>query len=285
MKAAGTAGFETRRVRLADVELFCELAGSGEPVFFIHGLGSCAEDWRSQMEFFRDRYRVIACDLRGHGRSSKPHGTYSMERFAADVAAMLREVATGPAHVVGISLGGMVAFQLAVDAPELVRSLTIVNSGPAVPARTFKQRLPLYVRLLYAHVLGLPAMAKMVAKRLFPKPGQEPLQRAFIARLSANDRECYLASLKAIFAGWSVADRLGSVRCPVLVLAADQDYTPVALKQAYVSRLPDARLVVIPDSRHAVPLEKPREFNEALASFLSSVSAAGAIAQPLQVAH
>jgi 3-oxoadipate enol-lactonase len=283
MTSAATTVVETRDVRVGDVELNCEIAGSGEPLLFIHGLGSCAEDWKPQIEYFRERYRTIACDLRGHGRSSKPRDPYSIEVFARDLASLLRELETGPAHVVGISLGGMVAFQLAVDAPERVRSLVVVNSGPAVPAETFKQRLPLHVRLLYARVLGLRGMAKMIAKRLFPKPEQVGLQRAFVARLAANDPHCYLASLRAIFAGWSVADRLPEIRCPVLVLASDQDYTPVALKQAYAARLPNAKVVVVPDSRHALPMEKPREFNAAVAAFLAGLPS-GDIGRPLMQA-
>jgi pimeloyl-ACP methyl ester carboxylesterase len=284
MRNTAAAAVETRQVRLAGVELHCEITGAGEPLLLIHGLGSCGEDWQPQIDRFRGRYRVITCDLRGHGKSSKPRSPYSIGLFAGDVASLLRELRSGPTHVVGISLGGMVGFQLAVDVPELVRSLTIVNSGPAVPAATFKQRLPLYVRLLYARVLGLRGMAKMIAKRLFPRPEQEDLRRAFIARLAANDMDCYLASLRAIFAGWSVADRLHEIRCPVLVLAADQDYTPVALKQAYVDRLPQAQLVVIADSHHALPMEKPREFNEALAKFLDPLAQADVGGRLMQAA-
>jgi pimeloyl-ACP methyl ester carboxylesterase len=111
-------------------------------------------------------------------------------------------------------------------------------------------------------------MAAAIAKRLFPAPGQEELQRVFVERLSANDKRCYLASLKAIFAGWDLSAHLPDIRCPTLVVTADQDYTPVALKEAYAARMPDARLVVIPDSHHAVFMEKPREFNAALEAFL-----------------
>lgn len=261
-----------RRVRTGDVDLHFEAVGEGEPLVLIHGLGSCGQDWGPQVGSFSDRYHVIALDLRGHGRSSKPRGPYSIPVFAQDTAALLRALQVGPAHVVGISLGGMVAFQLAVDAPELVKSLAIVNSGPAVPADTFKQRLPLNVRLAYLRFLGLPRMAKMIAKRLFPKPGQGALQEAFVARLSGNDKHAYRESLKAIF-GWSVVDRLDAIRCPVLVLTADQDYAPVELKRAYAERLADARVVVIPDSRHALPMEKPREFNAALDEFLASLAA------------
>jgi pimeloyl-ACP methyl ester carboxylesterase len=274
---AAIGPIEARRVGVGDVELHCEIAGSGAPILFLHGLGSCSEDWQEQIARFSNGYRAIACDLRGHGTSSKPRGPYSIEAFARDIAALLRELKAAPAHVVGLSLGGMVAFQLAVDAPELVRSLVIVNSGPAVPAETFKHRLPLYIRLVYAHTLGLRGMAEKMATRLFPKPEQVELRSAFVERLAANDKRCYLASLRAIFAGWSVVDRLPGIRCPVLVLASDQDYTPVSLKQAYAALLPDSRVVVVPDSRHALPLEKPDEFNEAVADFLAGVASADAV--------
>lgn len=270
MTTDGTAAPASRRIRVDDVELHVESVGEGEPLVLIHGLGACGLDWAPQTAFFCERYRVITIDLRGHGRSSRPRTGYSIERFAKDTAAVLQALETGPVHLVGISLGGMVTFQLAVDAPHLVRSMTIVNSGPAVPTLTFKQRLPLYIRLVYIRVLGLRRMAVAIAKRLFPAPDQAALRDTFVARLASNDKRCYVESLRAIFAGWGVADRLGAIACPVLALAADQDYTPVALKQAYVDRLPDARMVVIPDSRHAVPMEKPDAFNRALADFLST---------------
>ena len=275
----------SHRVRVDGIELHCEIAGEGQPVLLIHGLGSCTEDWAPQIAYFRQSHRVISIDLRGHGRSSKPRGAYSMERFAEDTTAALDELETGPVHVVGISLGGMVAFQLAVAAPHLVKSLTIVNSGPEVPARTFKQRLPLYIRLLFIYTLGLRKMAKMIAKKLFPEPDQADLRNGFIDRLTGNDKRCYVASLRAIFAGWGVADRLGDIGCPVLFIAADQDYTPVALKQVYVDRLPDARMVVIPNSRHALPMEKPDAFNRALADFLASLAGRAAGARSKQDAR
>ena len=267
------APIRSGRIRVDGAELYYEIDGEGEPLLFIHGLGSCAADWAPQIAYFRANYRIIAFDQRGHGRSSRPRDGYSIPRFAQDAIALLKALEIGPVHIVGLSLGGLVAFQVAVDAPELVKSMTIVNSGPEVPAQTFKQRIPLYVRLLYLHTLGLRRMAKAIAKNLFPQPEQADLQKVLIERLASNDKRCYAASLRAIFAGWGVAERLSEIRCPVLFVAADQDYTPVELKQAYVNRLPNARMVVVPDSRHALPMEKPREFNRALADFLGSLGA------------
>lgn len=285
MTSESPAQIQTRRVRVDDVELHCEIAGEGETLLLIHGLGSCTADWAPQVAHFRDAYRVVTFDLRGHGRSSKSREGYSIERFARDTAGLLDALGTGPVHVAGISLGGMVAFRLAVDAPQRLKSMAIVNSGPEVPAQTFKQRLPLYVRLFYIHALGLRKMAKKLAKHLFPEPAQGDLRSRFVARLAGNEKRCYIATLRAIFAGWGVADRLSEIRCPVLFIAADQDYTSVELKQSYVDRMPNAGMVVIPSSRHALPMEKPREFNRALADFLAPLAAQADAARSVQDAQ
>lgn len=252
------------------IRLHYESAGRGEPLLLIHGLGSSTRDWESQVAAFSRDFRVITFDLRGHGRSDKPRGPYSIGLLAEDTLALLQALDIS-AHLVGLSLGGMVAFQVAVDAPERVRSLTIVNSGPRGPEPTFKQRLPLYIRLFIIRLLGMRRMGEALARRLFPKPEQAGLRRTFGERFAANDREAYIAALKAIFGGWSVAGRLGDIQCPTLALASDQDYTSVDLKRAYVAALPRAELVVVPDARHALPLEKPQEFNQALAAFLRQV--------------
>lgn len=252
-----------------DLDVYYEITGAGQPLLLIHGLGSCTQDWKQQVVFFSQYFQVITFDLRGHGQSGKPSGPYSISLFAEDTAELLKTLDITRAHVVGISLGGMIAFQLAVNHPELVNSLVIVNSGPAVPADTFKQRIPLYLRLVMIHLLGLRKMAEKLGKHLFPKPEQAQLRQDFVERLAQNNKHTYLAALKAIFAGWSVADQLGDIQCPTLVLAAAQDYTPVALKEAYAAAIPKAELVVIPDARHALPLERPETFNETLAAFLS----------------
>ncbi len=92
--------------------------------------------------------------------------------------------------------------------------------------------------------------------------------RLFVERWAENDPRAYRDAMQAIV-GWSVTDRLSTIQCPTLVIAADQDYTPVAVKEAYVARMPRAELVVIGDSRHATPVEQPEQFNEALMAFLS----------------
>lgn len=255
------------QVHLGDIDTVYDLAGTGVPVALIHGLGSSGRDWEQQIPALANRYRVLTYDVRGHGRTSKPRGPYSVRQFADDLAALLVQLDHRPAHVVGISMGGMIAFQLAVDHPELVRSLTIVNSGPALVPHTFAEHIAVWTRRGIAKLRGPAGMGGMLAPRLFPYPDQEPLRQQFIRRWAENDKDAYYAALNAII-GWSVVDRVGSIGVPVLVMASDHDYTPVSAKQAYLPLIPGATLTVIPDARHALPVERPEAFNTALRAFL-----------------
>ena len=259
-------------LNIHSTSLHYEVAGDGPPLLFIHGLGSSVEDWEPQVREFAKHFRVIACDLRGHGRSDKPPGPYSVPQFAADTAALLKALGAGGAHVVGLSLGGCIAFQLALDFPALVQTLTIVNSAPEFVRRSFKTKLEIWRRTALVRWRGLRPMGERIGRRLLPRPEHAALRAAFIERFVRNDPRAYLETLKSLV-GWSVADQLGSLRCPVLIVAAEHDYTPVAAQEKCARRIPGARLVVIPDARHATPTERPAEFNAVLAAFLAAHSA------------
>ncbi|MEK6806682.1 MAG: alpha/beta hydrolase [Pseudomonadota bacterium] len=254
-------------IKLNDVRLHYVAEGRGVPLLLVHGLGGSSLDWEAQTAEFSKRYRVLVPDLRGHGQSDKPAGAYSMAMFAADMAALLRAEGVSQAHVVGLSLGGGVAFQLALDHPRLVKSLTIVNSGPHAIMETFAAKFAIQLRFVIIRLFGLQKLGEIVAKKLFA--GQDALRQTFIERFRVNQPGPYQASLRA-FIGWSVMNRLDEIRCPFLALTADQDYTPVAYKQNYVSRIQGAQLVVVPDAHHALPMEKPAAFNHALTAFLES---------------
>jgi 3-oxoadipate enol-lactonase len=256
------------KLHVRDIDLYYEVNGQGQPVVFIHGLGSSSRDWERQVPVFSKQYQVLTFDIRGHGKSDKPAGPYTIALFAADTAELIKGLGVAPAHIVGISLGGMIALQLAVSARDLVRSLTVVNAGPEFIIRTAKERLQVLQRQVIVRLLGMRKMGEVLSKRLFPKPGQEDLRSLFVERWAENDPRAYRDAMRALV-GWSVTDHLGSIQCPTLVISADQDYTPVAAKEAYVARMPRAELVVISDSRHATPVEQPEQFNEALLTFLS----------------
>ena len=258
-------------LRVRDIELYYEISGQGQPLLLIHGLGSSTRDWEEQIPCFSRHYQVIAFDVRGHGRSAKPPGPYTVPMFAADAAELIRLLGCGPAHVVGISMGGMIAFQLAVIAPHSVRSLVIVNSLPELVARALPEKLRLWQRQVLVRALGMRAMGSFLSKRLFPEPEQAGLRRKLIERWAQNDPRAYRAAFQALI-GWSVVDQLGEITCPTLMLASDADYTPVAQKRAYLARMKHGQLLVINGARHAVPVERPEEFNRAVLGFLSQLT-------------
>jgi pimeloyl-ACP methyl ester carboxylesterase len=110
-------------------------------------------------------------------------------------------------------------------------------------------------------------MGEALGGQLFPKPEQEALRKTFVERWAENDPQAYIETLLAM-QDWNVTSRLGSIRCPALIISADQDYSPVAAKEAYVKLMPKAELVIIADAHHATPLDQPIKFNAALGAFL-----------------
>ena len=256
------------KLKVNNIELYYETTGQGQNILFIHGLGSSTRDWEMQIPTFSKNYQTITFDLRGHGQSQKPSGPYSMSLFAKDTAELIKSLGIAPVHVVGISLGGMVAFQLAVDYPELIKRLVIVNSGPEVVVRTLKDRWQVFLRFAIVRLFGMRKMGEVLSKRLFPKDEHAEIRHMFVERWAENDIRSYLNTLRAIV-DWSVADKIHTINLPTLVVAADGDYTPVSAKEAFVPKMGNAELIVIQDSRHAVPVEKPEEFNQIVSAFLS----------------
>ena len=255
------------KIQSNNINLYYEVNGKGQPLLFIHGLGSSTQDWELQVSEFSKTYQVITFDLRGHGRSDKPAGPYSLPMFATDTAGLLKSLDVKSSHVVGLSLGGGIAFQLAIDFPALVKTMVIVNSAPEMVVRTFKDRVRVWQRFAIVRLLGMRKMGEVLSKRLFPKNEHETLRELFVESWAKNDSRAYQAAMRAMV-GWSVTDKLGSIKCPALIITADQDYTSVALKEEYTKLLPNAQLVVIPDAHHATPVEQPDLFNTVLMDFI-----------------
>lgn len=250
-----------------DIDLNVEITGNGPSVTLLHGLGSSLRDWEAQVPALARKYQVITLDLRGHGLSTKPKGPYSISLFASDIAAVLGYLDISKTNVIGLSMGAAIGFHLALDFPDLVHTLTIANMGGAVPIKSPSEIRNYLLRVLVVKFIGMRKMGEILGPKLFPKEDQQDLRDTLSARWAENDKQAYLASMKAL-KNWTVMERLSDIRCPTQIIHAENDYTALAHKQTMAELIPNIELNIINDAGHAANAEKPEEFNSLLETFL-----------------
>lgn len=238
------------------------------PVLLLHGLGSAGADWLFQFEALSGAgFRVLAPDLRGFGRSSAPPKV-TVKAMADDMAIFLKKLNAHPAYVVGISMGGTVALQLALDHPEFVSKLVLVNTFARMKFTSPREILYLLTRLLIASLVGPEKQAEMVAKRVFPHPGQETLRNNLKQRILHTNPCSYRSALQSLWK-FDVFNRLKELKMPVLVITGAEDTTvPPKVQEEMARAIPNARHVVVEGSGHGVIADNPEVFNMILLEFL-----------------
>lgn len=251
-------------VTVNDITLHYERTGGGPSVLLLHGLGSSSEDWENQVESLSDKYEMIVPDLRGHGRSSKPPGPYSIPQFSSDVATMLDELDVGSVRLVGISLGAMVGFQIVADRPDLVSRLIVVNALPEFETKHISQKIQLALRKVITRRLSMERIGDVLSKRLFPDEDMAQQRATMVERWARNDKVAYRAAFQAILDWAGVRSEMQTTMVPITVISSDLDYISPEDKQPYVDAMPTAEMVIMHDAHHAVPMERPHRFNVVL---------------------
>lgn len=252
------------------IEVYYERTGSGPPLLFLHGLGSSTRDWEDQVVHFSNSHEVVTADFRGHGRSGQPLEQYTIAGFAGDTAELIRRLNLDQPDVVGISLGGMVGFQLAADHPDLVGKLVVVNAVPETKIAGLGFRLQVALRKLLTRYASMEKIGEILAGRLFPEPDMAEQRQTLIERWAENDKSAYRSAFQAILKWDGVAAAMRAFDHPTLFIVSDEDYTPVESKEPYVEVMPNAEMALIENARHAVPAEWPARFNSVLEGFLES---------------
>src|SRR5438128_1036046 len=193
-------------IRVGDVALYFQTWGAGEPLMMVHGLGMSSELWRHQIPAFSRRYRMIAVDLRGFGRSDRPAeaGAYSIVRLAADVAAIARHLGIARMHYLGTSMGGFVGLELALSEPRLCRSLVLCHTSP----RMSMPREILEARVKALRETSMEEYGRMVATQALAAPVDPDLFDWLVKQIAANDRRAYTQVLTEGLSGFDVTSRL-----------------------------------------------------------------------------
>ena len=243
----------------------------GRPaILLLHGLGANAISWTLQLPpLIHAGFRPIAADAPGFGESPYDGKGWSISRAAGAMAGLLEELKTGPVHVVGLSMGGVIALQFALDFPSLARSLVLVNTFAVLRPRTPGGWLYFALRFVLVHVVGLPAQARFVARRIFPLPEQETLRQMLVASVLQSDARAYRAAMRAL-ALYNSKNRLGEIKAPTLVVTGESDTTvPLNSQKALARGIPGAKHMLIPNAGHAASVDNAGAFNRELLAFLS----------------
>jgi 3-oxoadipate enol-lactonase len=248
-------------------------ARGGPTVLLLHGLGATADSWKPQVPALVEAgYRVLIPDQRGFGRSTYPGSTGIVE-MAHDAAQLLRGLTDGPVHVVGISMGGTVALQLALEHPALIESLVLVNTAARLRPYRLDGWLSYAVRYVLLWAIGQRIQARLVARNTFPLPHQEEVRRLLAEQIVQANRSAYLASLRALGC-FNVLSRLEEICAPTLIVTGERDGTISPARQRLLADgIAGARHEVIPDAGHGVTADQPALFNELLLEFFDSARA------------
>ena len=258
--------------RVGDVHLHYELIDCTEPwkpgrppVLFIHGMGGDRRMWFYQIPEFCSRFATLTVDLRGHGMSSRPDGEWTIADMARDLVRLLRNLGAEKAHLVGLSLGGMVAQQFALDYPYATASLVLADTAAGTPVG-FEGEMQKALQFIEANSMSAVATERIT--RAFSDAVDPALRAYFVDQVAHNDKSSYVRTARAL-AQFSAGERLGEIPVSTLVVVGEEDrVTAPALSEDLAARIPGARLVRIPGAGHISNIERPREFNRAVLDFL-----------------
>jgi len=258
------------RVRIGEIGVNYEQEGAGTDLVLIHGLGADLHIWDPDAAEFARYHRVLRYDVRGFGGSDKPPGPYSPALFAHDLSDLLTVCGVRVAHVLGISMGGVIAQRFALDYPQRLRSLVLVSTSSevAAPATAMWQWL--------ADVVEREGFAagSADAARAFSAAfaAQHPEVVAQVGRRNAaNDPRAYAAAARAM-SDYNWTAELAAVCVPTLILQGLEDQlTPPGGSVKMSRKLPRARLLMVSGAGHQLPLEQPALFHAAVLAFTAGV--------------
>lgn len=226
-------------VKVNDITMYYELQGAGEPLVLIAGLRLDLSDYHGIDSWLAQKYQVLAFDNRGAGRTDKPDIPYSIEMMADDTAKLMQALGVKQAHIIGISMGGRIALELALQHPDLVKKLVLVSTSARVPKRGWRFRLMETLTLL------------PIFKGKYPQP-----------------RYAYLRQRQASGA-YNCVERLPELHMPTLILHGKNDKTaPYSLAEEMRAGIQGSKIIPFNGGHLFFFLRERQRFLEAIAQFL-----------------
>jgi len=263
-------------IQTKGANLYYEEHGSGdETIVFAHGLLLNSNMFNGQIDALKNRYRCIAFDFRGQGKSEVTRNGYDMETLTLDAVELIEKLNCGPCHFVGLSMGGFIGLRLAIQHPHLLRSLTIADSSADTEP---KENVPKYNKLNFiARWFGLGLVINKVMPILFAKPfltdtNRRELMKEWKKVIVSNHRIGITKAVKGVITRRGVMDELHKINTPTLILVGEMDTATTPEKSEKMqAMIKNAELKIIPNAGHSSTIEESEAINEAMENFLKQV--------------
>jgi pimeloyl-ACP methyl ester carboxylesterase len=261
-------------IKANNIDINYKITGHGEPLVMIMGLGADQSGWNHQVPFFQKHYQVITFDHRGSGKSDKPKGPYSTKMMADDTIDLMDHLGIEKAHLMGISMGGMIAQEIAINYPQRVMKLVLANTYACQDSKSNGSTLEM--------VKSAQSFSRNLGTTLVNLAFNKPLYR-LITILHIRIRSKFIgASVKAAdkvgFAGQLEAclkhnalERLPLIKSPTLVITGTTDRViKPSSSEVIAGMIPNAKLVKVENGSHVMNMEMRTVFNQEVLSFLNN---------------
>ena len=246
-------------------------------VVFGHGLLFSGWMFAAQIEALRTDYRCLTIDWRGQGDSPPARSGYDMDTLSGDAIRLIEQVVGEPVHYVGLSMGGFVGQRIAARRPELVRSLTLLDTSAEPESLRGRVEYPLLAAVY--HLLGPKAVRAPVEKVMLgpafrAEPRSKPIVDEWMQRLSQCDRAAIRRAVLGVATRAGVTKEIAAIKAPTLVIVGEQDAaTPQKRARRIAELIPDALLEIVPNCGHSSTIEQPEAVTALLQAFLAEVDA------------
>jgi len=272
---------------LNGIDINYEVHGSGTPLVLTHGYSASIDMWREQVAPFSAKYKLVTYDSRGHGKTTAPTDmeAYGLAReYVSDKLALMDHLGVAKAYVGGLSMGGMIAQEFALQHPDRVKALLLFDTGPGMGAMAQDaERIAQFTKMremmqALARTKGMSAIIDGMrnSPMAFRPPGGTSAipdaARTHIENMKQMSVDGYLGGSKAMQDWAGSLDRLHEITAPTLVLVGEQDHL-LAASRAIHSKIANSRFVLLRNSGHGTNIWRPDAFAEEALDFLAAVDA------------
>ena len=251
-----------------------EISGTGkETILFSHGLLWSGFLFHKQVEFLKNKYRVITYDHRGQGQTEVTKDGYEMDNLYKDAVQLIEKLALGAVHFVGLSMGGFVGMRLAARRPDLVKSLILLETSCQAEPNTFKYSiLKSIVSFFGVRLVTQPVMNIMFGDTFLNDKSRKAEKKLFEDELNKN-KKTIIRAVDGVIKRKGIEKELSNIVCPTLIMVGEEDKATIPEKARNIhKRIPQSTLVYIKNAGHSSSIEAPEAVNKAISDFLPQIN-------------